>query len=407
VKGTDLKDDPPKFADDVSLFLLGDTGVVFSESAQEIHELNTTATYIWCQIEEGLSTAQLVATLSSTFGFSRRDAERHVRQTIVNWQKRGLLEGVPVSCPPKRQDDKPPLMAAPKTRIPTPAFSNTRCYGLLDRVYRVYCATPEIEAWVHPVLIHLNLSQASETREFTRISVVPDTEGFLITQEGCPTYRCAKLEEIAPVVAWVVLSDALDKAKETLAVHAGAVCDVGRALILPGKAGSGKTTLTAALVHTGLHYLSDDIVLLDLATSKLRGIPFTLGVKESGVGLLADHFPVLNDLPVHSRSDKKQLRYLPVCEAVDLLDSAPRISWIVFPTYDPDGDNRLAPITSREALLQLTKNSVLIRTVTRQQVEDLVGLVKRALCFEIRVSSLEEATRELIGLWDKSSSTGS
>ena len=63
----------PRFSGDVSLFLLDDSGVVFNEAAQEIYQLNTTATFIWCQIEEGLGQTQLATALSKTFGFSAED----------------------------------------------------------------------------------------------------------------------------------------------------------------------------------------------------------------------------------------------------------------------------------------------------------------------------------------------
>ena len=63
----------PRFSGDVSLFVLDDSGVVFNEAAQEIYQLNTTATFIWCQIEEGLTPPQLATALSETFGFSAED----------------------------------------------------------------------------------------------------------------------------------------------------------------------------------------------------------------------------------------------------------------------------------------------------------------------------------------------
>ena len=83
----------PRFSGDVSLFLLDDSGVVFNEAAQEIYQLNTTATFIWCQIEEGLRPAQLTTALSDTFGFSPEDADRHVREALIDWQSHGFLEG--------------------------------------------------------------------------------------------------------------------------------------------------------------------------------------------------------------------------------------------------------------------------------------------------------------------------
>lgn len=46
-------------------------------------------------------------------------------------------------------------------------------------------------------------------------------------------------------------------------LHAGAVSWRSRAIILPGKSGTGKTTLTVALVNAGASYLSDECALID------------------------------------------------------------------------------------------------------------------------------------------------
>jgi hypothetical protein len=284
--------------------------------------------------------------------------------------------------------------------IPALDASNTRCYRILDQAYRVYFATSEIEAWVHPVLTHLEWADALQNRHTNLVSIIVQSGGFVIAREGGPAYRCARLEEISPIVVWAVFSDALNKAKEAIAIHAGAVSDGTRALILAGPAGSGKSTLTAAMVHAGLRYHSDDSVLLDLHSFKVRGVPFGLCVKEAGVKPLTTRFPALKDLPTHIRPDKKQVRYLPIDQYNYDPVSDLGISWIVFPTYDPLGANQLVPVPSGDALIELAKSCALIRTITKNQVGDLVALVKRVQCFEIRVSSLDDATKVLQALWE-------
>jgi hypothetical protein len=54
-------------------------------------------------------------------------------------------------------------------------------------------------------------------------------------------------------------------APEHVFIHAGAVEWEGRAIIVPGTSHSGKSTLTAALVSAGAHYLSDEFAVLDQA----------------------------------------------------------------------------------------------------------------------------------------------
>jgi hypothetical protein len=53
------------------------------------------------------------------------------------------------------------------------------------------------------------------------------------------------------------------RSPEAVFVHAGAVGHDGRAILLPGRSFSGKTTLVAALVRAGASYYSDEFAVLD------------------------------------------------------------------------------------------------------------------------------------------------
>lgn len=63
-----------------------------------------------------------------------------------------------------------------------------------------------------------------------------------------------------------------ERAPGLVAIHAGAVVVDGRAVLLPGRSLSGKSTLTAALVRCGATYYSDEFALLDGA-GRVRPYP--------------------------------------------------------------------------------------------------------------------------------------
>lgn len=54
-----------------------------------------------------------------------------------------------------------------------------------------------------------------------------------------------------------------EKARRYVFVHAGCVVMDGRAIVLPGRTMSGKSSLTAALVRAGATYYSDEYAVLD------------------------------------------------------------------------------------------------------------------------------------------------
>jgi len=72
----------------------------------------------------------------------------------------------------------------------------------------------------------------------------------------------------------------LDRVAGFAVLHAGAVAHAGRAWLLAGPSGAGKTTLTLALLERGFPLLSDDFAPLDLATGLVHPFPKSLGVRE-------------------------------------------------------------------------------------------------------------------------------
>jgi hypothetical protein len=87
-------------------------------------------------------------------------------------------------------------------------------------------------------------------------------------------------------------------------LHAGAVGYAGRAIVLPGVAGTGKTTLTAALVRAGATYLSDEYALID-ERGRIHPYPKPLSIVQ-GRGV-----PALRQ-PVEALGGIQETRALPV-----------------------------------------------------------------------------------------------
>jgi hypothetical protein len=69
-------------------------------------------------------------------------------------------------------------------------------------------------------------------------------------------------------------------APRRLFVHAGVVAWRGRAVVIPGRSFSGKTTLVAALLRAGATYYSDEYAVFD-AEGRVHPYPRTLSLRQS------------------------------------------------------------------------------------------------------------------------------
>jgi len=79
----------------LSLYLLGDEGILFSEGQQELYVLNTPATYVWCCLEEGMTPEQISAAFSSSFDVPLGEAAQATGDLLSRWQACGYIRGIP------------------------------------------------------------------------------------------------------------------------------------------------------------------------------------------------------------------------------------------------------------------------------------------------------------------------
>ena len=96
--------------------------------------------------------------------------------------------------------------------------------------------------------------------------------------------REARSREAGPVLEALnsaVRLKVAEHAPRRVFVHAGCVAWKGRAIVIPGRSYSGKTTLVAELVKAGATYYSDEYAVLD-AQGRVHPFPSQLSIRAPG-----------------------------------------------------------------------------------------------------------------------------
>ncbi len=157
-----------------------------------------------------------------------------------------------------------------------------------------------------------------------------------------------------------------------LLLHAGAAEKDGRALVMTGHSGSGKSTMAALLGEGGWRFMSDEFALLDLglgrraddktaaAASQESGaiLPFPrlVSLKNEGIGAMEQRVPHWRLGPRLRGTPKGDVRHLvPPAAAIAKMDvpAAPRL--IVFPRF---GEARaVRTVAPGELFMRLTQAS--------------------------------------------------
>lgn len=164
------------------------------------------------------------------------------------------------------------------------------------------------------------------------------------------------------------------QARGLLAVHAAAVARGGRAVVLSGPGGTGKTTLALALAARGFEILSDELAVLDPATGQVYPYRRNVHVRPGT--------PELVDGLGHVSSRPRELLgggiawAIPHTELRSTLDEFPRRFAGVVMLRPPDGaqvEPRLQPMRGSLAAIELMRATW---AASRDYAGSLAGLAR-------------------------------
>lgn len=273
-------------SDSASFFLLGDRSVVFCERTQKIYELNQTAAYIWCRLEEYAPLETICSELARS-GIDPGLARRHVRNALRNWLKLGLIEA--------GHDFDPDAVAFARS-------FNLRIADF-DMTIRV---TSERLGHLFSVFDHL----VAPAHESAHTLAMIEADGLVHVFHNRLSVMCCDEAELVPSIKAYVTEQLVRASAPNIVFHAACLIRGDRSILISGRPGAGKTTLALRLVETGFSFAADDIVLI-APDGSATGVPFAPAVKSGAWDTVKDFRPDVTDAITHRRTDGKRVRYLP------------------------------------------------------------------------------------------------
>jgi hypothetical protein len=104
--------------------------------------------------------------------------------------------------------------------------------------------------------------------------------GFALSADGCGLVQ-GTLDAALDMLDADVQTYVAEMAPDHVFLHAGALGWKGRAIVVPGRSRSGKTTLVAELLRAGATYYSDEFAVLD-AGGRVHPYPGPLSMRREG-----------------------------------------------------------------------------------------------------------------------------
>jgi hypothetical protein len=394
-------DQPVRLRSDLALLPLDGEMVVFSEEAQCLVGLNATAALVFLELRRGTPLSQLPGLVASQGHVEPKEAKNWVAATLESLSSHGLMlddrasPALPIAVP-----GEDPRYAALRIAFIPPYKPAKRLierrYRLLEARALIRFAHPAQVRLVHAVLGHLATDEEFEPTVVLEIHAREHQQGGRhlrsnIYRDGVPIGSAARLSGLAPMVKGALWQTAVNGHEFLFYIHAGVVGTGENCILLPAAAGSGKSSLTAALTHSGFRYFSDEVALINRGTFQVPPMPLAICTKNTGWELMARYYPNIHALPVHIREDDKMVRYIPPPAGV-ACQSPASVSHIFFPRYDAAATNELKPIARSEALGRLMAECMALREPLNQtNAQELVQWIGGIDCYSLTFSSLDEA----------------
>ncbi|WP_102797892.1 HprK-related kinase A [Bowmanella denitrificans] len=187
-----------------------------------------------------------------------------------------------------------------------------------------------------------------------------------------------------PLLEWGLNWCVTQHYHQALVMHAAVVEKAGKALILPGSPGSGKSTLCAALVSAGgWRLFSDELALVALDTPWLEPNPRPISLKNRSIDIIKE----FSCGQIFTESVKDTLKgtvahMCPPQNATSQWQQGAEPALIIFPKYQQGVKSNLQPVSAGAAFMRLVENSFNYHILGAAGFRAMAGLMDKVRCFD-------------------------
>lgn len=187
---------------------------------------------------------------------------------------------------------------------------------------------------------------------------------------------------------WVIASQAHDY----LIIHAAVAVRNGQAIILPGRPGSGKSTLSAWLSWRGWQVFSDELAMISLEDGLVHPLPRPVSLKEQSISIIAEAFPEANFGPVVEDTAKGRVSHMRLPQVSQNARLAAEIVAIVFPAFTI-GKKRatLETCETGRGFLRIAEQAFNYSTLGEAGFDSLCKMLEKTRVYDLQYNQLAEA----------------
>lgn len=236
---------------------------------------------------------------------------------------------------------------------------------------------------------HVEVRSTSLLRRWLR----PQVQFYV---DGRAPFEPLPAQHHLPILEWGINWCIAARSHHLLKLHAAVVERDGRAILFPAWPGHGKSTLCAALVHSGWRLLSDEFGLVRPSDGAIVALPRLMPLKNESIEVIRRFAPEAHIGPSFHGTRKGTVAHVrPPTESVERADEPAAPGWLVFPRWVAGSPVRLEPMPKAQAFLMVASNAFnyeILGEISFRLVDAMVGACS---CYSLSYSDLGEAVAAL------------
>jgi len=231
------------------------------------------------------------------------------------------------------------------------------------------------------------------TRSFLRRFIRPQVD-FLL-DEFSPFKPLPKAQSFA-MLEWGMNWCIATKAHHYLILHAGTIEKNGHVLVMPAEPGSGKSTLTAAMVYNGWRLFSDELALISLKDLQVYPCTRPINLKNNSIPIIKGFVKNAVFSTIAKDTHKGTVALLkPPTESVKRMHEPAPLKTFIFPKYVANAKAKLTPISQTDAFQILIDQSFNYHILGLEGFNALSSLLQNKQCYHFEYSDFDDAQRLL------------
>jgi len=281
---------------------IGKSYLVWFQNSNLYTQLEEPAWFVFRKIVKRHKTETIAADCSSRYGLQFDECLQFVNDIRLNIRQMNQLTPV---------DDHTHNFSSDLKTYKFDPYS-TRRYQFTNKLIEFTVENQRLESYLHPLISYLETKVLKGRISLFELFEYQEKIVLRLNGEVKGLWSHVDTHRLIGFIYMCMINEIFDKTNDfwLMTVHAAALTNGKKTILIPAESGSGKTTFAALLQSRGYQLVSDDFVPIDRHLFRAWPFPTAMSVKLGAMEVLSSLYPDLEKEPTKKVSSNKTIRYL-------------------------------------------------------------------------------------------------